>query len=147
MLLPTLKLNKAAAINEELMAELLNSEMQDRAMNTIMAVVPNPNGRIANLSERSASYESDVPSGKIPVGDGGFTSLLIPEWFQPFYLMIEDLQPPNITVRFVGTKTITANYKTRNGHIPVTLNAPDYGSEISPLLQEFKLLATHILTA
>ena len=146
IVLPTLKRNKAMEINKLKMAGILNQEMSDRAMSTIMAGVPNPNEKMAFRSEDSRSYESSEPSGQIKPGEGGFTTLLIPEWFQPYYIMLEKFQPQDVTIKFVGTKKVTANYKTSNGHIPVEVDAPDYESEVTPLLDEFKLLATHILT-
>jgi hypothetical protein len=147
IILPLLKIKKSVEMNKQLMTGSLNPEMEDRAMNTVMAVINHPNTSIANISARSASYESEVESGEIAPGSKGFTSLLIPIWFRPFYLMIEDIQPHDVTVKFVGNKKMTANYKTRDGQIPVEINAPDYASEISPLLRQFQLLATHILTA
>ena len=130
-----------------------------------MAIVHEPSDKTAVLSERCLDYESTVPSGKIKPAKKEapqnseeehkeeednteqYSTLLIPQWFQPFYLMIKDNQPPAVTVKFVGTKAVTAHYKTPLGQIPVTVNAPDYEKEIAPLLEKFNLLATHILTA
>jgi hypothetical protein len=140
--------NIAALENESLLNGELKPEMLNRAMMTIMVVINQPTEGIANLSNRSASYESTAPTGKIsPNGPDGYSTLLIPDWFQPFYPMVEKEGPEDIAVKFVGTSTITANYKTNDGHIPVTIDAPDYASEVTPLLDEFNYLATHILTA
>jgi hypothetical protein len=139
--------NKAYQLNEELLNKLYGPEMEERAQNTIMAIVPTPDPSVSNLSPRDGSYESSVPSGMIPSGAGGFTTLLIPQWFKPFYQMLEVQQHDSVEVRFVDDKTVTANYKSSLGNIPVTVNAPDYAGEVAMKLEEFKTIATHILTA
>lgn len=138
--------NTAFARNEALLNGLYSPEMNDRAQNTLMAVVPRPDS-MAVLSPRDLSYESEAPGGQIVPGQGGFTTLLIPQWYQPFYLMLRQIQPPGVTVRFVGNTQVTAFYKSPLGQIPVTVDAPDYASEVGPELQQFRYLATHILTA
>jgi len=151
-LLKDKKQQKATDENERMLNEDHNPEMEKRAMTTIMAVIHQPSEKIANLSTPERSYEGEVPSGSIPPTseeqtEDTFSTLLIPNWFEPFHARIRDHQPPHVATRFVGTKTITAHYKTGDGHLPVTVDAPDYESELTPLLTEFKLLVTHILTA
>jgi len=143
-----IKETKAYDQNQELLNNLFGPEMEERAQNTIMAIITNPSKSIANIGENEdISYESDVPGGKIPSGDAGFTTLLIPQWFEPFYMMLKDQQPDDVEVRFVGDKNVTAKYKSPLGSIPVTVNAPDYAGEVAEKLEEFKTIATHILTA
>ncbi len=139
--------NKALERNQELLNNLYGPEMKERAQNTIMAIVTKPSEKVANLSPRDASYESDVPEGKIPYGNGGFTTLLIPQWYKQFYPMIKDDQPDEVEIRFVGDKEVIAYYKSYLGHIPVTVNAPNYANEVASALKKFQTIATHILTA
>ena len=139
--------NKAFEQNQLLLNNLYLPEMTERAQNTIMAIIPRPPGTVANLEPRDISYESDFPGGEVRPGAGGFTTLLIPQWFQPFYLMLEDVQPHGVEVRFVGNRAVTAYYKSQLGQIPVTVNAPDYAGEVAQELQTFSYIATHILTA
>ncbi|MFS2004378.1 hypothetical protein ACEN9F_12210 [Duganella sp. CT11-25] len=143
-----LQANGADRNNTALLNTLYLPEMTERAQNTVMAIVRQPPSNVANSDHHGLSYESEVPGGAIAPGPGGFEVLLIPQWFRPFYIMLEDNLPPGVEVRFVGDKTITAQYKNPGGgHLPVTVNAPDYAAEIAPELQRFSLLATHILTA
>lgn len=144
--------NVAYQQNKEYLNGLANSEMSDRAHRTIMAVIPLSHDEddkrkdFGVISERDVSYESTVSSGKISPGEGGFTTLIIPNWYQPFFLMLEKFIPRGIDVKFVGSKVVTATYKFNGEYIPVTIEAPDYASEVTPLLETFELLATHILT-
>jgi hypothetical protein len=159
------ELNNQAKDSEELMAmqlakkmgksqnyngQIINSfkeTLSERALRTVMAIVPTPDKSIANLPPRTDSYESEVPSEEIVPGEGGFTTLLLPTWMTPFERLLEDCKPKDIELRYVGTKQVTAFYKAGNkGQIPVTIDAPDYASEVAPLLQEFRYLATHIVT-
>lgn len=140
--------SQADTNNTDLLNNLYRPEMDRRAQNTVMAIIRKPGSGVATSVRSGTSYESSVSSGAIQAGPGGFEVLLIPAWFQPFYLMLKDAQPKGLEVRFVGDKTITAHYKNPGGgHLPVTVNAPDYTEQITPELQQFKLLATHILTA
>lgn len=138
--------NKAFELNEAMLNGPFSPEMTRRAQDTLMAIVPHPE-KLANLDPRDGSYETHVPGGEIAPGAGGFTTLLVPQWFQPFYPLLKDLQPQGLDVRFVGNRKVTAHYKSPLGHIPVTVDAPDYESEVAADLDKFEFLVTHVLTA
>ncbi|MFD4241007.1 DUF4157 domain-containing protein [Streptomyces sp. NPDC058525] len=122
------------------------SLLQERTQNTAMAIINRPGDDVAALSPGVKSYESDVPSDKIQPGDGGFTSLVLPAWFEPYGpLLMTQKWPDGVALRFAGTKQITAHYRAKGNDWPVTVEAPDYGSEIQSQLQQFKVIATHIL--
>lgn len=120
--------------------------LQERTQNTAMAIIDRPGSDVATLSPGVGSYESDVPSDKIPPGEGGFTSLVLPAWFEPYGpLLMTQEWPEGVALRFAGNKEITAHYRAKGNDWPVTVEAPDYGSEIQSQLQQFKVIATHIL--
>lgn len=120
--------------------------LQERTQNTAMAIIGEPGPDVATLSPGVRSYESDVPSDKIQPGEGGFTSLVLPAWFEPYGpLLMTREWPKGVALRFAGTKKITAHYRAKGTDWPVTVEAPDYGSEIQSQLQQFKVIATHIL--
>ena len=142
------KENRALEHNERLLNSLYKPEMTERAQNTVMAIVPKPQDiGAAHKDPIAPLYEHKAPSGHIAPGQGGFTTLLIPGWFEPFYLMLEAQQPRGLEVRFVGDKAVTAYYKAGAHQIPVSVTAPDYASEVAQDLQRFETVATHILTA
>ncbi|MFJ3584712.1 hypothetical protein ACIPPS_21140 [Streptomyces sp. NPDC090127] len=121
--------------------------LQARTENTAMAIIDRPGADVATLGPGSRAYESDVPADRIPPGGaGGFTSLVLPGWFEPYGLLLMTRDwPAGVKLRFAGTKKITAHYRAADQDWPVTVDAPDYASEIEKTLQEFKLIATHIL--
>ncbi|MGW1052643.1 eCIS core domain-containing protein [Streptomyces sp. NPDC002521] len=122
------------------------SLLQERTQNTAMAIISKPGSDVATLSPGLGAYESDVPSDKIPAGEGGFTSLILPAWFEPYGpLLMTQPWPEGVALRFAGTKQITAHYRAKGRDWPVTVDAPDYGSEIERQLRQFQLIATHIL--
>ncbi|MGP3683460.1 eCIS core domain-containing protein [Streptomyces sp. IBSNAI002] len=122
------------------------SLLQERTQNTAMAIVNRPGPDVATLSPGVTSYESDVPSDRIRPGEGGFTSLVLPAWFEPYGLLLMMQEwPEGVALRFAGTKAITAHYRAKGTDWPVTVEAPDYGAEIQSQLQQFKVIATHIL--
>jgi len=116
---------------------------EERVRNTIMAIVRRPAGTIANR-DAGGFYESDVPADHIPAGTGGFTLLVLPQWFQPYAPMVRPW-PENVEARFVGNRRLTAHFLAGGVDLPVTVDAPDFGSEIQQQLTQFQYLATHIL--
>ncbi|MFD8980373.1 DUF4157 domain-containing protein [Streptomyces sp. NPDC059564] len=122
------------------------SMLQERTQNTAMAIVNRPGADVTTLSAGAGAYESDVPSDKIPPGARGFTSLVLPAWFEPYgpLLMNQDW-PQGVALRFAGNKQVTAHFRAKGTDWPVTVEAPDYGTEIERQLQQFKVIATHIL--
>nr|WP_317447790.1 DUF4157 domain-containing protein [Streptomyces collinus] len=122
------------------------SLLQERTQNTAMAIVGEPGRDVVTKGPHLGSYESDVPSDRIPPGAGGFTMLVLPEWFEPYgpLLMTRDW-PDGVKLRFAGNKQITAHYRAKGNDFRVTVDAPDYAKEIETQLQEFKVIATHIL--
>jgi hypothetical protein len=123
------------------------SLLQERTQNTAMAIINEPGPDVANLSPRAAAYESDVPSDRIPPGKGGFTSLVLPSWVEPYGPLLMTNWPEGVEMRFAGSKQVTAHYRAQDKDYPVTVEAPDYGSEIQKQLTQFELIATHILKA
>lgn len=118
-----------------------------RVQNTMMAIVPRPDRSIAYMSPGYGGYESSVPSDRIPPGPGGFTTLVFPKWFEAFApLMLRGIDwPQGVDVQFVGDRKITAHYRAKDVDWPITVDAPDYASEVAAQLEEFQYLATHIL--
>ncbi|MFJ1595156.1 DUF4157 domain-containing protein [Kitasatospora albolonga] len=122
------------------------SLLQERTQDTAMAIVNRPGADVATLSPDTRSYESDVPSGVIPPGEGGFTSLVLPGWFRPYASLVTSPSwPSNLALHFAGTREVTAHYRAKGQDWPVTVQAPDYASEIEAQLSKFRLIATHIL--
>lgn len=120
------------------------SLLQDRTQNTAMAIISRPGADVLTKDPHLGSYESDVPSDRIPPGPGGFTSLVLPQWFEPYRLLVEEW-PAGVALKFAGNRQITAYYRAKNNDYPVTVDAPDYASEIEAQLQKFQVIATHIL--
>ncbi|MEU9994385.1 hypothetical protein [Streptomyces sp. NPDC050848] len=146
MLVNHMKNQKLSDAQSEVVARY-TALLQARTQNTAMAIIDNPGGDVANLSAGTRAYESDVPADVIPAGGaGGFTSLVLPGWFEPYKLLLMLREwPRGVDLAFAGTKQITAHYRAAGQDWPITVDAPDYGSEIGKKLQEFKLIATHIL--
>ncbi|MCT4352202.1 hypothetical protein M5362_03535 [Streptomyces sp. Je 1-79] len=137
---------------EEARAEVVarfTSLLQERTQNTAMAIVSAPGQDVANLAPGARTYESDVPSDRLaPGGAGGFTSLVLPQWFESYGPLLMDRDwPQGVTLGFAGNKQITAHYKARGRDWPVTVDAPDYAPEIERQLRQFQVIATHILKA
>ncbi|MEW1871255.1 DUF4157 domain-containing protein [Streptomyces caelestis] len=122
------------------------SLLQERTQNTAMAIIGRPGADVLTKGPHLGSYESDVPSDRIPPGPGGFTSLVLPRWFEPYgpLLMTRDW-PKGVTLRFAGNRQITAYYRAKGNDHPVTVDAPDYATEIEAQLRKFQVIATHIL--
>ncbi len=136
--------DKTALHNKTVLRSFID-ELNERVQRTILAIIPQPDKSVARQEAGVQSYESDAPSGIIPAGSGGFTELLVPQWFQPFERLVE--VPSGITIKFVGNRTVTAKFKGKGQHTDVTVNAPDYAGEVAAQLAEYKLLATHIMKA
>lgn len=120
--------------------------IKSRVMNTLMAVMTKPGELLPELRDEDGSYEGFIEGDISGGGRGGFNVLLVPQWLEPFHAYICDRRSPNVEIKYVGTKTITANYQKKRGdNIPVTVGAPDYVSEVAPLLDKFEVVATHIL--
>jgi hypothetical protein len=141
--------NKKAGLLSESHAETVaryRSLLQDRTQNTAMAIIGSPGADVLTKGPHLGTYESDVPSDRIPPGPGGFTSLVLPQWFEPYgpLLLIRDW-PAGVALRFAGNRQITAHYRAKGTDYPVTVDAPDYAAEIGTQLQKFQVIATHIL--
>jgi hypothetical protein len=120
--------------------------LEERTQNTVMALIPLPAKNVAHRAPGVEVYESDVPEDVLDPGVMGFTKLLLPKWFEPFDRLLKRQQwPKDVTAVYVGTKQVTAQFKGPDGNIPVTVGAPDYASEIASMLQEFSVIATHIM--
>lgn len=137
------KENMVREYKNELLQKSYAAELSDRAMSTMMAIIPYPDFA-GPPYENSMTYESTVPSGQINIGDGGIKRLLIPEWYRPFYSMIQAPNIDDVEVVFVGNTEMTVYYKF-NGDMPVKIPVPDYKDEIAAILNEIPLMATHIL--
>lgn len=143
-----LKKEKALNVNSAMLNGFANQEMSARAMDTVMAIIHNPSDRVATRSPDSLAYESSVPEGRIDAGtENGFKQMLIPDWFRPFYSLVEAMTPKGIEVTFVGSTRVTAFYKHAGTQVPVTVDAPDYASHVAESLEQFNQIATHILKA
>ncbi|MCX5422294.1 DUF4157 domain-containing protein [Streptomyces sp. NBC_00078] len=120
--------------------------LQDRTQNTAMAIIGRPGADVLTKGAHLGSYESDVPSDRIAPGAGGFTSLVLPSWFEPYgpLLMTRDW-PAGVELKFAGNQQITAHYRAKGNDYPVTVDAPDYAREIETQLRRFQVIATHIL--
>ncbi|MFF5155154.1 DUF4157 domain-containing protein [Streptomyces sp. NPDC000348] len=141
--------NKKAGLLAESHADTVaqyRSLLQDRTQNTAMAIVGRPGADVLTKGPHLGSYESDVPSDRIPPGPGGFTSLVLPRWFEPYgpLLLLRDW-PEGVALRFAGNRQITAHYRAKGTDYPVTVDAPDYAAEIEAQLRKFQVIATHIL--
>ncbi|MFI1418417.1 DUF4157 domain-containing protein [Streptomyces sp. NPDC020731] len=122
------------------------SLLQDRTQNTAMAIIGGPGADVLTKGPHLGSYESDVPSDRIPPGPGGFTSLVLPRWFEPYGpLLMTRNWPEGVALRFAGNQQITAHYRAKGNDYPVTVDAPDYATEIETQLRKFQVIATHIL--
>ncbi|MXM66331.1 DUF4157 domain-containing protein [Streptomyces sp. HUCO-GS316] len=122
------------------------SLLEQRTQNTAMAIIGQPGRDVVTLGPRLGSYESDVPSDQIPPGENGFTSLVLPAWFEPYApLLMTRTWPDGVAVSFAGTKQITAHYRAKGTDWPVTVEAPDYAAEVEAQLKKFQVIATHIL--
>ncbi|MFG2641257.1 hypothetical protein ACGFYP_09860 [Streptomyces sp. NPDC048370] len=146
MLVNHMKNQKLSDAQSEVVARY-TALLQARTQNTAMAIIDDPGADVANLSAGTRAYESDVPADVIPAdGAGGFTSLVLPGWFEPYgpLLMLREW-PPGVELSFAGNRKVTAHYRAAGQDWPITVDAPDYGSQIGKKLQEFKLIATHIL--
>ncbi|MER5931114.1 hypothetical protein [Streptomyces sp. NPDC002054] len=125
---------------------MYGSLLRERTEDTVMAIIDNPGPDVATLGPHSGAYESDVPSDRIAPGKDGFTSLVLPAWFEPYGLLLPLKEwPAGVALRFAGTKQVTAHFRAKGKDWPITVEAPDYGTEITAHLQKFKLIATHIL--
>ncbi|MER7491020.1 hypothetical protein ABTY20_35125, partial [Streptomyces sp. NPDC126497] len=145
MLVSAVLNNKLAGAHADTVAQY-RSLLQDRTQNTAMAIIGGPGADIAIRGPGLESYESDVPSDRIPPGPGGFTSLVLPRWFEPYAPLLMDRGwPEGVALRFAGDRQITAYYRANDTDHPVTVNAPDYATEIEAQLRKFQLVATHIL--
>ncbi|MFI9760679.1 DUF4157 domain-containing protein [Streptomyces sp. NPDC051963] len=122
------------------------SLLEGRTQNTAMAIVGRPGDDVLTKGPHLGSYESDVPSDRIPPGPGGFTSLVLPRWFEPYGpLLMTREWPTGVELKFAGNQQITAHYRAKGNDYPVTVDAPDYATEIAAQLQKFQVIATHIL--
>lgn len=117
--------------------------LAERVRNTAMAIIPQPAGDIANR-EDGGFYESDVPADRIPPGTGGFTLLVLPQWFKPYAPMVQPW-PKDVEARFMGDRQVTAHFTAGDVDLPVTVDAPGFGTQIREQLTKFQYLATHIL--
>ncbi|GIF08966.1 hypothetical protein [Actinoplanes siamensis] len=119
----------------------------ERVQNTIMAIMSRPGADVATRAD-GGGYESSVPADVIPPGPGGFTTLIFPKWFEPWApLMLTGLtsDPTGLTIRFAGDRRVTAKYRALGEDHDVTVDAPDYASEVGEQLTRFGAIATHIL--
>ncbi|MFI1996897.1 hypothetical protein [Actinoplanes sp. NPDC020271] len=119
----------------------------ERVQNTIMAIMSRPGTDVATRAD-GGGYESSVPADVIPPGPGGFTTLIFPKWFEPWApLMLTGLtsDPTGLTIRFAGDRQITAKYRALGEDHDVTVDAPDYATEVREQLDRFGVIATHIL--
>ncbi|MGW3652081.1 eCIS core domain-containing protein [Streptomyces sp. NPDC000878] len=116
-----------------------------RVQNTVMAVVIAPDHGMDLGFFGNRQYESQVEADRIPPGPGGFTVLLIPQWFAPYATLLRPQLAAHVTFTYVDNARITAGYSGGGQNNSVTTNAPDYATALRQLLRQHRLIATHIV--
>ncbi|WP_444997459.1 hypothetical protein [Aliikangiella sp. IMCC44359] len=145
------KRNKAIQIYKQALQGPLKGAINTRTRGTIMAILDQST---TGKSSTNVSIETGKPvedsSQEVrkttpQIRTGHIQTLLVPDFIRPYFDYI--VNPADIPIRFVGSKEVSAYYKSPLGDIELdTVVAPDYVESIAQHLVEHEVISTHVMT-
>ncbi|MEM7151972.1 MAG: hypothetical protein AAF799_03975 [Myxococcota bacterium] len=130
------------------------AELSRRAQRSVLAITTPSRlsgGRSATRREQIGDFKkkplesrSEERQLRGSIRPGSLHSLVVPESIRDHAHLLHN--PHKVPIRFVGNKSTDVHFKPGDGqrNIPVTIDAPDFGSAVSDALKDNPRLLTHV---